>query len=144
MNENWQDLSLGDLYRNSLAKARQLRRTLQTYSPVKVDMQATTNLIGVGFQTIRKLIGKSVSQLLGSGDRPALPSAQELEESASAIPSPRRKPWQTRTEQLETVLAEAWAAGSRTYAQLLAWVREKTGQGCSHRAIARFRKSVQG
>jgi hypothetical protein len=137
---NWQQITLGDLYRNGLAKARQVRRSLQTYSPVKVevDTQASKNLFQLGVQTIRKLIGKGVTAVLGSTDRPALPSAQEPE---SAI-TPRRKPWQGRAEQLQITLSEAWNAGSRTYAQLQEWVRVKTGRGCSNRAIAQFRKSV--
>jgi hypothetical protein len=135
MNDNWQTLTLGDLYRNGLAKVRQVKRNLNTYSPLKLDLQAATNLLGAVGTTLRK----KVTQFLPGRDRPALPSHPE----PPTHTSPRRKPWQSRTEQLELVLAEAWAAGSRTYSQLLEWVRLKTGKGCSHRAIARFRKSVQ-
>jgi hypothetical protein len=146
MNDQWQQVTLGDLYRNSLAKARQVRRKLRTIadnSPVKLDLKAAGNLLGAVARGLRQ----RVVRFLPGGERPALPGAQESEAPSIVVETPppkqRRRPWQTRSEQLQVVMAEAWEAGSRTYAQLMEWVKVKTGKGCSHRAIARFRKSVQ-
>jgi hypothetical protein len=146
MNDHWQQVTLGELYRKGLAKARKARRKLRTIaenSPVKLDLQAAGNLI----DTVARGLRQKVVRFLPGGERPALPGVQEPKAPPSLVEDPppkqRRRPWQTRSEQLQVVMAEAWDAGSCTYAQLMEWVKLKTGKGCSHRAIARFRKSVE-
>lgn len=132
--QNWQHITLGDIYRNGIAKLRQARRKYQAYSPLKVDPAALRNL----WEAIGAKIGGPLLYLLqGMQPQRMLPTADELETPAEKV---RRKPWQNRTEELHRVMTIAWEQGLRTYRELSAWVKEQTGKGCSMRAIARFKK----
>jgi hypothetical protein len=64
----------------------------------------------------------------------ALPPA-----SQRCLPGVKRPHWQ-RSATVETVLRTAWAEGQYRYSELIETVRQQTGQGCSRRAIARFKR----
>jgi hypothetical protein len=140
--QRWQHLSLGDLYRVGIAKFRQTRRRLKTYSPVKLDLTAARNLWGV---VSPRLIAPFLYVLEGLKEHQRLPQAGEREEGAphpllSPAPPTRHKPWHRRTERVNLALLQAWGLGFHTYSQLIEQVRLQTGRGCSKRAIARFIK----
>lgn len=139
----WQHLTLGDLYRGGIAKFRQTRRRLKTYSPVKLDLTAARNLWSV----LRpQLIAPLLYVLQGFKEHQRLPQAGEGEDEPrnlpllSPAPPTRHKPWHRRTKRVNQALTHAWGLGFHTYSQLIEQVRLQTGRGCSKRAIARFIK----
>jgi hypothetical protein len=146
--QRWQHLTLGELYRIGIAKFRQVRRKFQTYSPVKVDLTATRNLLSV---VSPLLISPILYILEGFRENRLLPQAVEDEPNKLLLPSSsealaphaQHKPWHRRTERVNQVLIQAWALGFHTYKQLIEQVRCRTGMGCSKRAIARFIKERQ-
>ncbi len=139
--QSWQHLTLGELYRTGIARFRQIRRTLQNYSPVKLDLTATRNLWSV---VSPLLITPILYVLEGFRENRLLPQAVEDEPHNLPLLSPAlrtsHKPWYRRTERVNQVLMQAWALGFHTYSQLIEQVRYRTGMGCSKRAIARFIK----
>jgi hypothetical protein len=138
--QSWQHLTLGELYRAGIAKFRQARRTLQNYSPVKLDLAATRNLWSV---VSPLLISPILYVLEGFRENRLLPQAVEDEPHDFLLSPALRtgyKPWHRRTERVNQVLIQAWALGHHTYNQLIEQVRYRTGMGCSKRAIARFVK----
>jgi hypothetical protein len=56
------------------------------------------------------------------------------------VPVPER-PQQDRSLLVEGLLDEAHAQGLKTYPQLMGYVERQTGESCSRRAIARWKKS---
>lgn len=60
------------------------------------------------------------------------------ETAAEGVPS---KTTQTRTDLVHTLLDEAWALGYQTYPTLINYVQRHTGEGCSRRAIANWKKA---
>lgn len=139
--QSWQHLTLGELYRAGLAKFRQVRRTLQNYSPVKLDLAATHNL----WSMVSPLLISPILYVLESfRENRLLPGAVEDDPHSLPLLSPAlrtsHKPWYRRTERVNQVLIQAWALGFHTYHQLIEQVRYRTGMGCSKRAIARFVK----
>jgi hypothetical protein len=44
--ETWKHITLGELYRNGVAKFRKARRSFKQYSPLKLDLTAARNLWG--------------------------------------------------------------------------------------------------
>jgi hypothetical protein len=139
--ETWKHITLGELYRNGVAKFRQARRSFKQYSPLKLDLTAARNLWGA----ISPLVMAPILHVL-EGFRPdrLLPpvvdaTAEEMTPKALA-PSIPRKPWHRRTELVHQTLMKAWELGYRTYAQLIEQVRLLTGKGCSKRAVSRFIK----
>jgi hypothetical protein len=42
--ETWKHITLGELYRNGFAKARQAHRSFKQYSPLKLDLTSARNL----------------------------------------------------------------------------------------------------
>ncbi|MBW4549627.1 MAG: hypothetical protein KME35_00665 [Aphanocapsa sp. GSE-SYN-MK-11-07L] len=139
--QSWQHLTLGELYRAGIAKFRQARRTLQSYSPVKLDLRATRNLWSV---VSPLLISPILYVLEGFRENRLLPGVVENDPHSLPLLSPTlrtsHKPWYRRTERVNQVLLQAWALGFHTYSQLIEQVRYRTGIGCSKRAIARFIK----
>jgi hypothetical protein len=139
--ETWKHITLGELYRSGVAKARQARRSFKQYSPLKLDLTAARNLWGA----ISPLVMAPILHVL-EGFRPdrLLPpivdaTAEDLTQKALA-PSIPHKPWYCRTERVHQSLMKAWELGYRTYAQLIEQVRLWTGKGCSKRAVSRFIK----
>jgi hypothetical protein len=139
--ETWKHITLGDLYRSGVAKARQARRSFKQYSPLKLDLTAARNLWGA----ISLLVMAPILHVL-EGFRPdrLLPpvadtTTEDLTQKA-ITPSIPHKPWYRRTERVHQALMKAWELGYRTYAQLIEQVRLWTGKGCSKRAVSRFIK----
>lgn len=50
------------------------------------------------------------------------------------------QPELTRRQLIEALLDEAWGCGLKTYPQLITYVEEQSGTGCSRRAIAAWKK----
>ncbi len=130
--QSWQHLTLDDLYRTGIAKFRQVRRNLQTYSPVKVDLTAARNLWGV----VRPLLISPILYVLeGFRENRLLPQVVEDEPQKLLLPSSSKalassthhKPWYRRTERVNQVLMQAWELGFHTYTQLIEQVRCRTG-----------------
>jgi hypothetical protein len=139
--EPWQHITLGDLYRSSIAKFRQARRSFQQYSPLKFDLTAARNLWGA----ISPLVMTPILHVLGGfrADRLLPPVVDTTAEDVTPkvlAPSLPRKPWHRRTELVNQTLMQAWELGYCTYAQLIEQVRLWTGKGCSKRAVSRFVK----
>jgi hypothetical protein len=129
---DWQNLTVGDAARLAIAKFRKGRRALRRYSPIKVDLSAAKNL----FQAISPLVIAPILYILQGFEKTnLLPEAQVLP------PPERHKPWYRRTAQVEQTLEIAWFKGVRKYDELMQFVREWTGTGCSRRAIAKFVKA---
>jgi hypothetical protein len=138
--ETWKHITLGELYRSGVAKARQARRSFNQYSPLKLDLTAARNLWGA----ISPLVMAPILHVL-EGFRPdrLLPPVVETTEDVTPkalAPSIPNKPWYRRTERVHQALMKAWELGYRTYAQLIEQVRLWTGKGCSKRAVSRFIK----
>lgn len=113
------------------------------HCPVKVDLRAARNLAAFAFgavavltdRAIAALPGREVQQLRGQEPIGLLPESV-------LIPQNRpRKPWATRSAQLNHAIAAAWRAGYNTYDAAIGFVRATTGKGCSRRAIARWKAS---
>jgi hypothetical protein len=138
--ETWKHITLGELYRNGVAKVRQARRSFKQYSPLKLDLTAARNLWGA----ISPLVMAPILHILEGfrPDRllpPVVDTTEDLTQKALA-PSIPHKPWYRRTERVHQALIKAWELGYRTYAQLIEQVRLWTGKGCSKRAVSRFIK----
>jgi hypothetical protein len=138
--ETWKHITLGELYRNGIAKARQARRSFKQYSPLKLDLTAARNL----WSAISPLVMAPILHVL-EGFRPdrLLPPVADTTEDLTPkalTPSIPHKPWYRRTERVHQALMKAWELGYRTYAQLIEQVRLWTGKGCSKRAVSRFIK----
>ncbi len=136
--ETWKHITLGELYRNGIAKVRQARRSFRQYSPLKLDLNAAQNLWGkisplVMAPILHVLEGFRPDRLLP----PVVDTTEDLNPKALA-PSIPHKPWYRRTERVHQALMKAWELGYRTYAQLIEQVRLWTGKGCSKRAVSRF------
>ena len=57
-------------------------------------------------------------------------------------PEPQLQPEQmSRTQVVEALLDEAWLQGKTTYSELIAYVREQSGTGCSRRMIANWKEA---
>ncbi|MGB3493848.1 MAG: hypothetical protein WBA57_14055, partial [Elainellaceae cyanobacterium] len=65
-----------------------------------------------------------------------IPSAKE----STLPPDPEPQSSLDRAERVQQLLGVAWGLGFNTYPQLIEYVREQTGQGCSRRAIAQFKQ----
>jgi hypothetical protein len=138
--ETWKHITLDELYRSGIAKARQARRSFKQYSPLKLDLTAARNLWGA----ISPLVMAPILHVL-EGFRPGrlLPPVVDTTEDLTPkvlAPSIPHKPWYRRTERVHQALMKAWELGYRTYAQLIEQVRLWTGKGCSKRAVSRFIK----
>ncbi|ERN41339.1 hypothetical protein KR51_00019060 [Rubidibacter lacunae KORDI 51-2] len=55
-------------------------------------------------------------------------------------PAPKPRGKRRRTLQLDTLIAEAWAQGIQVYERIIEFVRDRSGVGCSRRAIARWKR----
>jgi len=55
-------------------------------------------------------------------------------------PKSTGKPHQRRTSILYQLFALAWKQGLRKYAEIIEFVKQETGTGCSRRPIARWKK----
>jgi hypothetical protein len=139
--ETWKHITLGELYRSGVAKARQARRSFKQYSPLKLDLTAARNLWG----KLSPLVMAPILHILEGfkSDRllpPVVDSINEDLSQTALAPSLPHKPWYRRTERVHQALIKAWELGYRTYAQLIEQVRLWTGKGCSKRAVSRFIK----
>lgn len=56
------------------------------------------------------------------------------------VPSKEGKPHQERTLLVMGLLDEAWGQGLTTYSQLIAYVQQQSGEACSRRAIANWKR----
>lgn len=78
--------------------------------------------------------------------RSSLPPSEGQGDELALVPVPGVTPLPTttptdRAAQVQALLEEAWTRGMTTYPQLIGYVRERTGIGCSRRAVARFKQS---
>lgn len=131
--KHWKDLTLGECAQLAKLKARQTRRFVKRYSPIKVDLVALGNI----WEAVAPHILAPILYLLQPSEPQQLPPGVE---SQSALAPAKNRPWYRRTAKLEAVLAEAWEQGIQSYSKLLAYVKQSTGKGCSKRAIARFKR----
>ncbi|PIB06279.1 hypothetical protein AMR42_15100 [Limnothrix sp. PR1529] len=116
------------------------------HCPVKFDPTAARNLAAFAFSAIATLAQGAIALALPPALEPiALPSSEPIALLPAAPPVPitpqnqPRRPWATRTAQLDRAIAAAWEAGHTTYDAAIAFVRVTTGKGCSRRAIARWK-----
>jgi hypothetical protein len=58
----------------------------------------------------------------------------------TTVPSEDRKPHQERTLLVMGLLDEAWGQGLTTYSQLIHYVQQQSGEACSRRAIANWKR----
>lgn len=61
-------------------------------------------------------------------------------ETAAQLMVVEQKPRRERAALVEGLLDEAWVQGLTTYPQLIAYVKEQTGEACSRRAIANWKR----
>lgn len=149
---NWQDITLGELYQGGKAALAKSREFLREHSPVWLNLEIEFNpqalqqlwellnsTIALPFLYLQQSFAPPKSLPPAPGTLPALvPVRQGLVTSRT-----RHQPWYRRTTLLSQVLREAWAIGCRTYTQLMQQVQTVTGKGCSRRAIARFVKDIK-
>jgi len=102
-----------------------------------IDIEAESDALPVTWVT------PSTFLVAKSGLDPVEVEAIAVAETAAVAmtPPPEPAPPLTRKELVEALLDEAWSQGSRTYEQLICYVREQSGTGCSKQSIRDWKKA---
>jgi hypothetical protein len=112
--------------------ARRRARLLQQTVTVTAKPIAPIILTPVEQELIQ--ISEQVSHEMTGHFQPVLQDEHTRQDTKTGQPE------LTRGQLIEALLDEAWGRGHITYPQLIAYVTEQTGTGCSRRAIAAWKK----
>ncbi len=106
---------------------------------VVVPMLSTVEMesIEVAEQSAAVMVSGSAGK---PAEKVAIAELQRLIDIPSSQPKPEQALYPDRTALVMTLLDEAYGHGLTTYPQLINYVKEQTGEGCSRRTIAQWKK----
>lgn len=122
-------ITIANLYRLTLLRKHQLEAPALPVPESEIPTEPLDQALTVNVSSVRV-------EELTPVEKEMVIVAEE-----AAIVSSVKKPRNQRTALVEALLDEAHSQGAATYPQFMNYVKEQTGEACSKRAIANWKKS---